>query len=362
MLKTVLYLAILVIIFDFCKSFEYPIIRDFKNCRLTFKSNESLTIEMNDTSANFFMIADQGGIPDPPYYTHILSHVSMLMAKLAKKHNTQFQFAMGDNFYFDGVQNVDDPRFQDSFEKVFNDSSLVNTPWFLSLGNHDYRGSASEADHYAQIEYTMKSKRWILPSYLYDLDIVLNSELLIKAVVIDTQKICDEGTDAEMGEYLQRVIERIEKFSETDAYYYIVLGHYPLWSIGELGPNYCMVKKLRDTLHKNKVDGYFTGHEHALQHFTDTYLNHTVEFLVSGATNFVIDTPINKDEINQDMIKYFWISGEDQQINCETCSGAIVLGKADKNLMNLRFIDTKENELYSFDLKTRRKASNSAEK
>lgn len=82
------------------------------------------------------MIADQGGIADPPYYTHILEHVSVLMAKLAKEHNTHFQFAMGDNFYFDGVQNVNDERFQNSFEKVFNDSNLVNTPWFLSLGKH----------------------------------------------------------------------------------------------------------------------------------------------------------------------------------------------------------------------------------
>ena len=80
------------------------------------------------------MIADQGGIAEPPYYTYVLSYVSELMADLAKKHNTHFQFAMGDNFYFDGVQSVDDPRFVDSFENVFTDSNLVNTPWFLSLG------------------------------------------------------------------------------------------------------------------------------------------------------------------------------------------------------------------------------------
>lgn len=230
------------------------------------------------------------------------------------------------------------------------------------LGNHDYRGNIFEADHYAQIEYTMKSKRWILPSYLYDLDIILNSELLIKAVVIDTQKICDEGTDAEMEEYLKKAIEKIEKFSNTSAYYYIVLGHYPLWSIGELGPNLCMIEKLRDVLHKNKVDGYFTGHEHALEHFTDLHLDHTVEFLVSGTTNFVIDKPINKDKINEDIIKYFWLSGEEQEIGCENCSGAIVLVKADKNLMSLRFIDTNEKELYSFKINPRPRLSNSAKK
>lgn len=34
------------------------------------------------------------------------------MTKLAKEHNTQFQLALGDNFYFDGVKNSDDKRFK----------------------------------------------------------------------------------------------------------------------------------------------------------------------------------------------------------------------------------------------------------
>jgi hypothetical protein len=34
------------------------------------------------------------------------------MDKWAQDKNTHFQFALGDNFYFDGVENLDDPRFQ----------------------------------------------------------------------------------------------------------------------------------------------------------------------------------------------------------------------------------------------------------
>ena len=44
-----------------------------------------------------------------------------------------------------------------------------------------------------------------MPNYLYDIDINLNGELLIKVLVIDTQKICDEGTDKERDEYLKQV-------------------------------------------------------------------------------------------------------------------------------------------------------------
>ena len=34
------------------------------------------------------------------------------MAQLAEHYDTQFQVALGDNFYFDGVANVSDKRFQ----------------------------------------------------------------------------------------------------------------------------------------------------------------------------------------------------------------------------------------------------------
>lgn len=80
------------------------------------------------------MIADQGGIPYEPFYTPVLKHVSNLMANLSTKYDTHFQFALGDNFYDDGVLSVNDSRFKDTFENVFNHSNLVNTPWFFCLG------------------------------------------------------------------------------------------------------------------------------------------------------------------------------------------------------------------------------------
>ncbi|CAF0929020.1 unnamed protein product, partial [Brachionus calyciflorus] len=156
------------------------------------------------------------------------------------------------------------------------------------------------------------------------------------------------------------VIRKIEENSNTSAYYYLVLGHYPFWSIGELGPNECMINKLRPTLHKFKVDGYFSGHEHAMQHFRDDYLDHKVEYLVSGASNFVIDKPINKDKVDSSILKFFWESNQNQTIGCVECSGAIVLAKADKNQMTLKFKDTEENDLYSFSINSRRRESNKA--
>ena len=40
------------------------------------------------------------------------------------KEALSLKFALGDNFYFDGVKSVDDPRFKTSFEDVFTLQSL----------------------------------------------------------------------------------------------------------------------------------------------------------------------------------------------------------------------------------------------
>lgn len=74
-----------------------------------------------------------------------------------------FPFILGDNFYFTGVYDVDDKRFQETFEDIFTSSSL-NIPWYFCAGNHDHYGNVS-----AQIAYTERSKRWNFPDFNYSI-------------------------------------------------------------------------------------------------------------------------------------------------------------------------------------------------
>ena len=87
--------------------------------------------------------------------------MSTEMTRLAKKYATKFQLALGDNFYFKGVTDVDDKRFKvcrsqtfvsafsqiinnssclkkDTYEDVFNSEQLKDTPWFMLLGISNY--------------------------------------------------------------------------------------------------------------------------------------------------------------------------------------------------------------------------------
>ena len=63
-------------------------------------------------SLRFLVIGDWGGLPSFPYRTPIEVSVAKRMGKFVSSSNSKFVLALGDNFYFDGVKSVEDPRFQ----------------------------------------------------------------------------------------------------------------------------------------------------------------------------------------------------------------------------------------------------------
>jgi tartrate-resistant acid phosphatase type 5 len=62
-------------------------------------------------------MGDWGGLPWSPFSTAMERAIADQMAKVASNIDSQFLLALGDNFYYDGVTDIHDPRFHVSATK-----------------------------------------------------------------------------------------------------------------------------------------------------------------------------------------------------------------------------------------------------
>lgn len=82
-------------------------------------------VKVDSDTLNYVMLGDWGGQSNYPYYTTTEKKIAVSMGAKAQEIDSQFTIALGDNFYGYGVKNVDDPRFQTTFEVIPRDDSIV---------------------------------------------------------------------------------------------------------------------------------------------------------------------------------------------------------------------------------------------
>jgi tartrate-resistant acid phosphatase type 5 len=193
--------------------------------------------------------------------------VAAQMAASSGKINARFIISVGDNFYENGVASVDDPQWQASFEKVYR-APFLQIPWQVVLGNHDYHGNCA-----AQIAYGKTRPRWKMPARYY-----VQSEKIDAATTVDffyldtTPMIKSYHTDAHTRQQAatQDVPKQLAWFKDalgaSTAQWKIVVGHHPIYSGGGHGDTPELIKTVLPLLQAHKVQAYFNGHDHDLQH------------------------------------------------------------------------------------------------
>lgn len=212
------------------------------------------------------------------------------MGVAATKLDAEFIISLGDNFYPSGVASTTDPLWNSSFNNIYTAHSL-HVKWNVVLGNHDYRGNPQ-----AQVDYTKISRRWNMPARYFSEEIELDDDSGKKAlfVYIDTnpyeKKYYEEGNFPENLALQDTAKQRrwIDSvLSNSTATWKFVSGHHPMYTGGK---RYGLVNTVRESLEdvfeKNRVDAYFAGHEHDLQH----NVVKTVHHFVSGAGSEVRPT------------------------------------------------------------------------
>jgi tartrate-resistant acid phosphatase type 5 len=219
--------------------------------------------ETPEGALNFAIIGDWGrrGRPDQV-------EVAQQMAIACQKAGASFVVSVGDNFYEDGVASVDDPHWQQSFERVYAAAPL-QVPWYVILGNHDYH-----VDPTPQLDYGQTHPRWIMParyySQLHPLDAATNAEFFY----IDTSPmILEYKLDPKMMTHVatQDVDKQLkwldDSLAASRAPWKIVIGHHPIYSAGfGHGSQDEMIRLVLPILQRHQVQAYFCGHDHDLQH------------------------------------------------------------------------------------------------
>ncbi len=202
------------------------------------------------------------------------TEVADQMAIAAKAADARFVISVGDNFYENGVASADDPQWHSSFENVYHHSAL-QIPWHVILGNHDYNGNCD-----AQLEYARAHLRWNMPARYFSQTHHLNDTVTADFFYLDTSPmIGNYRGHGRLGQHIatQDVPKQLAWFKDalaaSQAPWKIVIGHHPIYSGGEHGDSKDLVRDILPLLQEHKVQAWFNGHDHDLQHLVAGDLN-----------------------------------------------------------------------------------------
>ena len=203
--------------------------------------------------------------------------VAKQMERAASSRRSCCVVSVGDNFYEQGVASAADPQWRSSYESVYHARSL-QIPWYVALGNHDYRGSPQ-----AQIDYSAQSSRWRMPARYFKVEGTALNAPYLDFFFIDTSplvhKYRDEVEDAIAENVRTQDVDAQlhwlnQELMQSVARWKLVIGHHTLRSGGSKhGETAEVVQLVEPILLKHGVTAYINGHDHDLQHIRRGGLN-----------------------------------------------------------------------------------------
>jgi acid phosphatase len=205
--------------------------------------------------------------------------VAQQMGRVANETHAAFVVSTGDNFYDNGVASVTAPQWQTSFENIYTLASL-QIPWYVVLGNHDYRGGPA-----AEVDYTRVSKRWRLPARYYSQRFTLPGGGSAEFFFLDTQPFIESyRRDSRYADVAQQSRQAQLSWLEaglagSKADWKIVVGHHPVFSKGRHGDTPELIRDVKPLLERYGVQVYLNGHDHDMQHI----VVNGVAYVTSGA-------------------------------------------------------------------------------
>lgn len=283
-----------------------------------------------DNALNFMVANDMGrkGVSEQ-------KNIGVLLGKEADFNKISFIAVAGDPIHDNGVKNTDDSEWKDKFENIYTAVSLMNIPWYVVSGNHEYHGSVQ-----AILDYSKISNRWKAPARYYtvekNLDTKGNKCLF---VFIDTAPLIDkyrqEKSYSDAGKQdMNKQLKWLDStlVSNKDRWK-IVIGHHPVYADTQKDEEERadMVKRVGAILENRKADLYICGHIHNFQHLKPA--GKTVNYVVNSSAS--ASRKVNKT---------------DGTIFCNPDPGFTVCSVTRENL-SFSFINHKGENVYKYILK-----------
>jgi len=227
-----------------------------------------------------------------------------------------FFLALGDNFYFSGVEESTSNRFNGTFQNTYTGTNLMK-PWYLIAGNHDHKGNVQ-----AQIDYTELdgSGRWNYPALYHSHSFTdATSAVTVDVILLDTVDLCSmsdvmhenepgyfdtlplrsKGQAAEDGAQWAWLEQQL---SGSTADHILVGGHFPVYSVCDHGNTPTLVEHLKPLLEKYNAH-YMHGHDHCMSHMKET--GSTVNYILTGMGDTCCYEASNKENIPADSLKFY---------------------------------------------------------
>ncbi len=174
----------------------------------------------------------------------------------------EFVLTLGDNFYDEGVESVDDPLWEEVYRDVYGSLGL---PFYAVLGNHDTKGNIQ-----AQIDYSEVDSSWHMPAAYYSFARPSSSPF-VEFFVLNSDDL-----DQDQRIWLGRTL------SESQAAWKILVMHHPVYSNGNHGDDDAGNNEDLLPIICNRIDLVVSGHDHNFAYLRSDEDGCSIEQLVIG--------------------------------------------------------------------------------
>ena len=197
----------------------------------------------------FFVLGDTGSGDTPQY------EVAAAMEKRCRQNDgIDGIWLLGDLFYTAGVKDLEDPQWKQKVEIPYGSPCLQKAPIYPVFGNHDYRGNTE-----AMIAYSLRNPRWHFPGRSYTVDF----GHVVRIVAFDSAfpDFCLSAETCSIDYARQQV-------AASKAAWTLIAAHNPMSSASTLGYSHSggILGFFMRQLFCGKVDAWFSGHAHHLEH------------------------------------------------------------------------------------------------